>query len=127
MIRLMFAGVMALVVSGGAVSAQVPLIVPVTPPQAVAAPEKLTVTPIPRGVQRVAPGENDVWRVVSPRHEPTLLFGTPPKALTPAPIDCEMVKTLRHETALTLKVIPPPPSVTHHLKVVTVPPCPVKK
>lgn len=43
------------------------------------------------------------------------------------PIDCEMVKTHRHDLmSAAMPTIKPPSDVRHHLKVVTVAPCPVR-
>lgn len=65
----------------------------------------------------------------APRHElPFSQWRQVLQPASPAPaIDCEMVKTHRHDVlSVAMPTIKPPSDARHHLKVVTVAPCPVR-
>lgn len=56
----------------------------------------------------------------------TQLLGTPALPVTTPPVDCGMVVTHTHPILSPGRVITPPTHTKHHLKVITVPPCPVR-
>lgn len=56
----------------------------------------------------------------------TQLLGAPALPVTAPPVDCAMVKTHQHAILSPTRVITPPVHVKHQLKVITVPPCPVR-
>jgi len=124
-------GVVAIVLlSGGAVSAQTRQAEPV--PQK----EKLVVTPILTsnrlyadfGLQEAARTlPMGQWRIVEPRPQGVTPFSPPVNTITSrGPMDCKMVRSHRDDVLPAIQVITPKPDVKHHIKAITVPPCPAR-
>ncbi|NQW04950.1 MAG: hypothetical protein HQ485_13135 [Acidobacteria bacterium] len=63
--------------------------------------------------------------LVKPKLKHEIPFGlTGQTVVAPGPIDCELIKPLKHERLLKIRTITPPLATKHTLRTIPIPPCP---